>query len=89
MKAKRAICTLLGAAMLAVPVLTMAGCDEGAQTFAYDDGISQTGNYDSSVFFRNDLDVDWFADPGALPLRRTAIPIPSASPAARRRWLSP
>ncbi len=66
MKMKRTASALIGAALLALPVLGLAGCDQSAGTFQYDDGISQTGNYDSSVFYRNDLDVDWFADPGVL-----------------------
>lgn len=63
---KKLFATLLGAAMLALPVCGLTGCDGETQSFAYDDGISESGNYDSSVFYRNDLDVDWFADPGVI-----------------------
>ena len=63
---KKWFAVLLGAAMLALPVLGLTGCDGETQTFSYDDGISASGNYDSSVFYRNDLTVDWFADPGVI-----------------------
>lgn len=66
MRAKRVFAALLSAALLALPVCGLAGCDGDTATFEYDDGISASGNYDSSVFYRNDLTVDWFADPGVI-----------------------
>lgn len=46
-----------------------AGCSQGnhAQEFYYDDGIVADGaNYNTTQFFRNDLEVDWYADPDAI-----------------------
>ena len=63
---RKILATLLGAAMLVLPVCGFTGCGGETQPFTYDDGISASGNYDSSVFYRNDLKVDWFADPGVI-----------------------
>ena len=63
---RKILATLLGAAMLVLPVCGFTGCGGETQPFTYDDGISASGNYDSSVFYRNDLEVDWFADPGVI-----------------------
>lgn len=63
---KKGIC----AALISVLVLSACiGCKgtPAAQEFYYDDGIvADEENYNTEQFFRNDLEVDWFADPGAI-----------------------
>ena len=54
---------------VALAVSMFVGCNKkiAAQEFYYDDGIVADGaNYDTAQFFRNDLEVDFFADPGAI-----------------------
>ena len=61
---------LVCAALASVFVLAASvGCSQGnkSQEFYYDDGIvADGGNYNTAQFFRNDLEVDWYADPGAI-----------------------
>lgn len=58
------------AALISVLVLTACiGCNKptAAKEFYYDDGVVADGAaYNTEQFFRNDLEVDWYADPGAI-----------------------
>lgn len=64
-KFKTVLCSAVAFILASV---SLAGCGEPTfQAFSYDDGISADGeNYNTQEFYRNDLEVDWFADPGAI-----------------------
>lgn len=60
------LCTAL-TSVIALAACVGCGGNNNTQEFYYDDGIVADGaNYNTAQFFRNDLEVDWYADPGAV-----------------------
>lgn len=64
---KGLLCSLMAGVML----FGVVGCDLGGDSapsgsFTYDDGISTSGNYDSTYFYKNDRSVLYASDPGMI-----------------------
>ncbi|MDE7395099.1 MAG: family 43 glycosylhydrolase [Clostridiales bacterium] len=58
---------LLAVLLTALLCVSFAACgDKPATLMAYETGVAADGSYDTSLFFRNDLNLNHAADPGAI-----------------------
>lgn len=64
-KIKTVFCSAVACLLVSV---SFVGCGETTYgEFSYDDGIAADGeNYNTKEFYRNELEVDFYADPGAI-----------------------
>lgn len=69
---KKILKSIISLSLAGMMVFAVAGCNAGgkaeaaASDFTYDDGISESGSYNTKYFYRNDNLVQWFADPGCI-----------------------
>ncbi len=61
---KRKLLAILLTALLSVSLLACG--EENVMLMAYETGVAADGKYDTSLFFRNDLNLNHAADPGAI-----------------------
>ena len=69
---KKILKSIISLSLAGMMIFAVAGCNAGgkaeaaASDFTYDDGISESGSYNTKYFYRNDNLVQWFADPGCI-----------------------
>ena len=65
MKLKKTAAAVLSV-LLCLTILGGCGKEEGGLLLKYDDCITQDGTYDTSLFYRNDLNLNHAADPDVI-----------------------